>query len=177
MQATARDILAIPELPESARGCHKFKDIHLPLISVPKLCRAGCKVQFSKTKVDVTSQSRQHLITGILDPMRNLYMFPIPDCTPVPAAMPGPQAHTAHNAYAIKSTRTLLQYLHATANFSPLSTFKDAINKGAYTTWPGLTVDRDDTFLQEVPQTTMGHMHKLRQGIRLTQVPKTDPNT
>ena len=33
IQATATDVLAIPELPEGARGCHKFKDIHLSLIS------------------------------------------------------------------------------------------------------------------------------------------------
>mmetsp|Transcript_1703 Transcript_1703/g.3400 ORF Transcript_1703/g.3400 Transcript_1703/m.3400 type:complete len:122 (+) Transcript_1703:409-774(+) len=49
MQATVTNVLVIPELPKSARGGHKFKDIHLPLISVTKLCQAGCKVQFSKT--------------------------------------------------------------------------------------------------------------------------------
>eukprot|EP00532_Pseudo-nitzschia_australis_P007412 CAMPEP_0168164686 /NCGR_PEP_ID=MMETSP0139_2-20121125/1074_1 /TAXON_ID=44445 /ORGANISM="Pseudo-nitzschia australis, Strain 10249 10 AB" /LENGTH=122 /DNA_ID=CAMNT_0008081729 /DNA_START=152 /DNA_END=517 /DNA_ORIENTATION=- len=82
MQATATDVLAIPQLPTAARSCHKFKDMHIPLISVPKLCQAGCKVNFSKDKVDVTSSSGEHLhLTGLRDITRNLYTVPIPNNT------------------------------------------------------------------------------------------------
>jgi len=130
MQATATGVVAIPQLPKTARGCHKFKDIHLPLISVPKLCQAGCKVNFSKAKVDVTSHSGEHLLTGVMDPIRNLYMFPIPDrASGTPAIVPS--THTTANAYATKPTKALLQYLHATAGFQSLSSFKEAITNMA----------------------------------------------
>jgi len=118
MQATATGVVAIPQLPKTARGCHKFKDIHLPLISVPKLCQAGCNVNFSKSKVDVTSHSGEYLITGVMDPTRNLYVFPIPDHASETQAIV-PSMHTAANAYVIETTKAFLQYLHATAGFRP----------------------------------------------------------
>lgn len=78
MQATATDTLAIPELPIKAWYCHKFKDIlHLPLISVPKLCQAGCQVEFQTDKVNISDVNGQHLLTGTHDPpARNRSMPP-----------------------------------------------------------------------------------------------------
>ena len=64
MQATATDILSLPQLPIAARGCHKFNEISLPLISVPKLCQAGCQVNFGTNKVDITTSNETHLMTG-----------------------------------------------------------------------------------------------------------------
>ena len=48
MQAIATDVLALPQLPPQARTCHKFNDIRIPPISVPKLCEAGCTVDFQQ---------------------------------------------------------------------------------------------------------------------------------
>jgi hypothetical protein len=45
--------------------------------------------------------------------------------------------------------------------------------------WPGLTVARVDTLLQEAPYTALGHLHKIKQGIRSTKtpmVPHDEPN-
>uniref|UniRef100_A0A7S4ELS1 Uncharacterized protein n=1 Tax=Pseudo-nitzschia australis TaxID=44445 RepID=A0A7S4ELS1_9STRA len=168
MQATATDVLSIPELPGAARGCHKFQEISLPLISVPKLYQAGYNVHFSKDKVNVTTSHGKHLLTGMMDKTRNLYLLPIPSQSPLgPATVPTPP-HTAANAYTIRPTTTLLQYLHATAGFPPLSTFKDGIARNAYITWLGLTVALVDALLQESPYTALGHLHKLKQGIHQT---------
>jgi len=51
MEAVATDALALPQLPQQARACHKFNDIRIPLISVPKLCEAGCTVDFQQNTV------------------------------------------------------------------------------------------------------------------------------
>ena len=105
MQATWTDVLAIPQLPWEARKCHKFKKISLPLIYVPKLCQAGCRVNFSRDKVDVTLMDGNHVLTGIMDPMSNLYLFPIP--TRSNTHRPLPTGHTVANAYSIRLMATL----------------------------------------------------------------------
>eukprot|EP00536_Pseudo-nitzschia_multiseries_P016932 jgi/Psemu1/48510/gm1.48510_g len=51
MLSTATDLLDLPRLPLEAQGCHKFDEVELPLVSVPKLCRTGCHVEFSKDDV------------------------------------------------------------------------------------------------------------------------------
>jgi len=38
-------------------------------------------------------------------------------------------------------------------------------------TWPGLTVPRVEAHLQESPYTVLGHLHKIKQGIRSTKPP------
>ena len=56
MQSKATDCLALHNLPLTAQTCHKFdEEVHLPLVSVPKLCAHGCKVQFGPATVDVTN--------------------------------------------------------------------------------------------------------------------------
>ena len=169
MQATATDELSIPQLPLAARGCHKFKEISLPLISLPKLCQAGCRVNFSTNKVDVTTNCGKHLLTGVMDPTRNLYLFPIPTRDQVPKQ--SNTIHTAANAYTIQPMGTLLHYHHATAGFPQLTTFKDAIARNAFLTWPGLKVAHVDALLQESPYTALGHLHKIKQGIQSTKTP------
>ena len=41
-----------------------IKDISLSLISVPKLCRADCKVNFCQNKVIITDNQGTELYTG-----------------------------------------------------------------------------------------------------------------
>ena len=38
MYSVASDVLKLCHLPLDARRCHKFAEIHLPLISVGKIC-------------------------------------------------------------------------------------------------------------------------------------------
>ena len=78
MQSKATDCLALCNLPPTARTCHKFYEAHLPLLSVPKLCVYGCKVQFGPTTVNVTN-NEQFVLTGTKDPTRNLYTVPLHD--------------------------------------------------------------------------------------------------
>ena len=42
----AEDIIHFNKLPLAAKKCHKFKDIWLPLLSVPQLCKSKLTVKF-----------------------------------------------------------------------------------------------------------------------------------
>ena len=118
MRVTATNTLDLPQLSVDAQGCHKFKDISFPLISVPKLCWAGCKVDFNQNTVTITDNWGTELITGERDPTRNLYyMIKVPSQTPT-TAVPTPHP-TAAGAYTLRPTKDLIQYLHATAGFPP----------------------------------------------------------
>ena len=167
MQAVATDALALPQLPRQARACHKFNDIRIPLISVPKLCEAGCTVDFQHDTVTITNKQGAPLVTGRRDPYRNLYMIDIPTGTPSP-----PIANvmaSAGNAYTIRPMKKVMQYLHATAGFPPLKIFIAAIERNAYLTWPGLSKCNATKLLEPSPNTAMGHLHMISQGIRSTQ--------
>lgn len=136
MRAVATDTLGLPQLPRQARSCHKFNDISIPLISVPKLCEAGCTVDFQQDTVTINDKQGTTLVTGRRYPYRNLYMIDIPSGTPTPLL-----ANTmtmASNAYTIRPMKKVMQYLHATAGFPPLKTFIAAIERNAYLSWPRL---------------------------------------
>ena len=60
-------------------------------------------------------------------------------------------------------------WYHAAAGWPEKDTFIDAIRKGNYATWPGLTVKMMSRHYPESIETKKGHMKGARQGIRSTQ--------
>ena len=61
------------------QNCHKFKEIWLPLLSVPQLCKNKLTVTFKGETVEVSDSDGNVLITGFLDPVKGLFMAPIDD--------------------------------------------------------------------------------------------------
>ena len=149
MQAVATDALALPQLPPQARACHKFNDIRIPLISVPKLCEAGCTVDFQQDTVTINNKQGTTLVTGRRDPYQNLYMINIPTGTPTPSI--ASVMASAGNVYTIRPMRKVMQYLQATAGFPPLKTFIAAIERNAYLTRPGLNKCNATNLLEPSP--------------------------
>ena len=116
--------------------------------------------------MEVSDSDGNVLITGFLDPVKGLFLVPIDDrateqrvkkqetsmftgtanqCietdfdgTVHPILLTAEQ-HTAANAYRIANIPALISYLHACAGFPVIATWMYAINKGWYSTWPGLT--------------------------------------
>ena len=72
------------------------------------------------------------------------------------------------NAYRIANIPALISYLHACAGFPVISTWIYAINKGWYSTWPGLTLSRVQKHMDPSEHTSMGHMKLISKGIRST---------
>ena len=85
---------------------------------------------------------------------------------------------TAHaHAYDLPNTPALIVYLHATAGYPVKSTWLQAIKRGAYATWPGLTYALAAKYCPDADETIKGHMAQPRQHIRSTQRALTDTRT
>ena len=66
----------------------------------------------------------------------------------------------------------LQSYLHATLSAPPVKTLVHAVKNNWLATLPGISVQGIQRHLPKSIQTTMGHFHRVRQGIRLTKEDK-----
>jgi len=149
--------LNLPSLPEAARTAHIVPELTtLPLISIGRLCDAGCKVTFDVDSATV-EYGGETVLTGPRDPKSRLYHFDLQ-----PAA-------TCFGATTGASPADLVAFSHATL-FSPaLSTLERAIAKGYVTGFPGLT---NATLKRHPPQSIAmhkGHLDQERKNLRSTR--------
>ena len=101
VQSTHDCKLAIPELPEKARIGHIVPGLAShSLVSVIKLCNAGCEVTFTKIECTVKYRGRV-VLTGYKCQRTGLWMIPL---TPNSMETSNPTDHTAqhmwHHQYA-----------------------------------------------------------------------------
>jgi hypothetical protein len=74
----------------------------------------------------------------------------------------------ANNIYELRSTGSLVDYLHK-AMFSPTkSALLQAVKNGHLIAWPGLIEQAINKHLKLTPATAMGHLNQRRQNIRST---------
>ena len=86
-----------------------------------------------------------------------------------------PIAHI-NNVLADATKPELAKYYHA-ACFSPVkSTWLKAIKQGFFKSWPGLTEELITKHLPASMNTSLGHMHQTRQGLRSTKTKISDDN-
>ena len=107
------------------------------LLSVGQLCNDDCTAIFSKHKCTIYNKHNKHnkpVITGIQNHTTGLYE----------QQMPAHNNNNVHRANATLPTTNLqehIKYLHQCA-FSPTTrTWIQAVKKGHFKTWPGVTVD------------------------------------
>ena len=74
-----------------------------------------------------------------------------------------------NNAYILPSIEAVVLYLHATAGFPVKQTWCQAIAKGNYATWPGLTLDAVRKYCPKVEETSIGTMSQIRKNIQFTK--------
>jgi hypothetical protein len=90
----------------------------------------------------------------------------------IPPLLPHLCNNTAHQQ---PTQAALIQYLHAAA-FSPSkSTWIEAIRRGHFQSWPGLSVKAVHRHLKETEATAKGHMDQTRKNIRSTRRPLKQP--
>ena len=84
MVSTHTGDLDLPQLPQAARRCHILPAIKYSLISVVKLCEAGCEVKFIKWGVGIETRYRGRLaMEGSLNKRTGLWMVPLTHQKPV----------------------------------------------------------------------------------------------
>ncbi len=72
-------------------------------------------------------------------------------------------------AYDLPPVPVLIAFLHATAGYLVKQTWVEAIKRGAYRSWPGLTPQLVARYCPDVDETHLGHMAQPRQHTRSTQ--------
>ena len=75
-----------------------------------------------------------------------------------------------NNAYEIKSVSSLINYLHCVAISVPISQWYEAVRKGFFTTWPGLSTKRIKRHCTKKINTAKGHMRLVPSNIRSTRL-------
>jgi hypothetical protein len=137
---------------QSARGL-----THSSLLSIGKLCDAGCNATFTHATVVITHHDAT-IMHGSRDPCTGLWRLPLshtPPNTTTPTVTP---EYQCRSVYQTTTLPTLVKYLHAAA-FSPTaSTWIPAIKRGFFQSWPGLTPELARKYFPQLEATTKGHM-------------------
>ena len=156
IQSTHQGRLPLPA-PINMKA-HVLPDLSHSLISIGRLCDAGCTATFDADKVVIHHQN-QPVLTGPRDPNGLWSLGTAPNYTK-------PQANfTVHDAVS----RDIIKFFHL-ALFSPTkSTLLKAIQNNHFIGWPGLTERNVKRHLQLEEPTIMGHMDQQRQGTRSTK--------
>ena len=166
--------------PEACTG-HIIPGFTNNLVSLGKLCDNGCTAIIDKHTVTVKDHAGQPILHGRREPARaRLWQVNIAP-RPLPVSLPAPSVrHTASLAmapyaptrtarvYDLPSTPALVAYLHATAGFPVRQTGLDAIKRGTYAMWPGLTYALVLRHCPTSDETYKGHMAQPRQHLRST---------
>lgn len=161
--------LALPQLPKGARDAHILPGLtHSSLVSIGKLCDAGCTASFNQQKVIVHKKGNT-LLEGKRDFRTGLWRFPLSNNkTTTNTVGPSPN-HQTNSAYQTTTISTLIDFLHATA-FSPVkSTWIKAIQRGFFRSWPGLTTTAVTKHFPQSEATTKGHMDQIQKNTRSTK--------
>ena len=113
-------------------------------------------------------------ITGTFD-HDNLWRIPIPGNTHAAVDTPTNKhlSWNTYNAYNQKNSKELVEFLHGCAGYPVLATWIEAIKKGQYASWPGLTPQLVQRYMRKQIPTIMGHMTNIRGGTRSTK-PRVD---
>jgi hypothetical protein len=80
-----------------------------------------------------------------------------------------------NSVYEISKLYDAIQYLHADAGSPVPSTFVKAIKAGNFTTWPTLTPEHVNKYLEKSEATIKGHLNQTRKNVRSTK-PKKKPD-
>ena len=141
--------LDIPWIPNEAKEAHIVPGLaHALLISIKILCDAGCKFTYNDNECHVY-YNKKIVWLGKREPQTGLWILPLTDTTRQPKTntpsdnykrMNETHKQYAHNAYAMTSKASLIQYLHQAAFSPPKATLLKSVNNNQFVTWPGLTV-------------------------------------
>jgi hypothetical protein len=147
------------------------------LLSIPKLCDAGCTAHFSETDAVIMKQDGTVALIGSRGPITKLWEVPLnphhdeppKQHSPIQTAPQPTVSDFANSAYKQKTKQDLLAFLHGAAGSPTIATWCTAIDKGIYSTWPGLTSTLVRKYLPKALATVMDHLHMQRQGVNRLQ--------
>jgi hypothetical protein len=136
------------------------------LISVTKLCNAGCEVIFNKNECVVKHKGNE-VTRGTKNTSNGLWYIPLAnDANAKPSAIDNDP--TINSVYHTSTLAETIQYLHQCL-FSPtIDTLCKAIDNNQLIGFPHLTSPLVRKYLPDSEATAKGHMNRTRRGLRST---------
>jgi hypothetical protein len=160
MESSHTADLDIPELNAASSKAHVFPGMaNHSLLSVGQLCDEGYIVTFKQDTVTICNSGSSKLLSGPRDVNTGLWRI---NLKPTNNHIPDP---IANYVYELRSTESLVHYLHKALFSQTKSSMLQAVKDGHLITWPGLTEDAINKHLKLTPATAMGHMNQRRQNI------------
>ena len=154
--AHARYNLQLQNVLQQALEADILRSFKHSLISVGQLCDDNCTTIFSKHQCTIYNKHNQPVITGIRNHTTRLYEQHIPTPNPYQANVTLPTTNLQEHS----------KYLHQCA-FSPTTrTWIQAVKKGHFKTWPGVTVEVIQHYLPKSKATTLGHLDQQWKNIQ-----------
>ena len=125
------------------------------LLSIGKLCDAGCTAIFTNKKVAITSNNKT-ILEGKRNQVNGLWEVQL-------------AKESCHMTYISRNTRDMMYFMHAALGSPAISTLTRAIGRGYLKSWPGLTNKNVLKHIQFSEATAKGHLDKIRQNLRSTK--------
>ena len=153
-----------PSLTQEARVVPGLSNSSL--FSIGQVCDEGCYAIFSASHLQIIRDGKI-VLTGYRNKMDGLWDIPLTTNT----KQDHRYVRQALNIIVNKtqSKTDLAKYLHGCA-FSPvISTFKTAIGKGNFVTWPGIDNINFNKLVGPTVPTAKGHLDQERQGLQSTK--------
>ena len=180
--------LRLPQVPEKGRFGHVLPGLSRhSLVSVVRLCNAGCEITFSKIECIVKYRGRI-VLRGKKCTRTGLWMVPLDQPTTPAYEIPtfnenqdivsNYAQNIAANVIPTSSPEELAMYFHQCLGSPPKSTLLKALRnkagKNQLKSFPGLTFDLISKHLPPSSATDKGHMVRTRQGVRSTRSNRQD---
>ena len=148
---TARCNLHLPNVSRQALEANILPSFKHSLLSVGQLCDHDCTVIFSKHKCTIYNKQNKPVISGIRNHTTGLYKQQMP-------ANNNTNVHQANATLPTSNLQEHIKYLHK-CTFSPtMRTWIQAVKKGHFKTWPGITVKAIQRYLPKSEATMLGHL-------------------
>jgi hypothetical protein len=146
--------------------------LNAPLVSVPKLADTGYITLFEKSIANVYNKATTKVISlekPVIQAPRchssGLCKMGLEPRDITGATKNKFSTESINALFDLPSTKQTALWYHAAAGYPEKETFLDAICKGNYATWPGLTVKMMSRHFPELIETKKGHKKRARQGI------------
>jgi hypothetical protein len=144
------------------------------------MCDAGYKVLFDNGQAQVidgnVSVQGRIVMHGQRDLSTGLWTVPLDTNNTK-------QNESINSVYEISKVYDTIQYLHAAAGSPVPSTFAKAINAGNFTTWPTLTPEHVNKYLEKSEATVKVHLNQRKKyhargdtGLRIPHHGKNERN-
>ena len=181
--ACAKYNMKLPHVSTQASESDILPTFKHSLISVGQLCGDDCTAIFSKHGCTIYNKHETPVITGIRNPETGLYEQTT--TTPKPkhhsnnthCAQQNTQTQQAHATLPTKTLQEHIKYLHQCAFSPPTTTWIQAIKRGHFRTWPGVTVEAIKQYLPKSEATTQGHLDQKRKNVQSTKKRDDDHDT